>query len=582
MTTARSISSWGVVALCAACSAAPDDPMADLRPGRFLEAKGDFADGRARVREIDGVVAGADDKVDKVELNAPVEHLAGDELRVLGARLQIDADTEFENADKERVPRFQPAPGDWLRVKARGREADDLRARTVRSIAPRDQFQVRGAVRTFDAETGIIDVGGVRLPLAQDVDIELPDRRDPNDPLSLFLADDQKAVPFTIRVGDDLRLGGQAAVEAEWDDEFDLDGDRPRDRTKPGVRGKLDALWLLDSAGSYALGEVSFGRDDVIRQGGVDTHEDRLEVTRAFVSLHVADEVQLLVGRQDFDEEREWLYDEVLDGVRGLLHVGDVEVELGAARGREGAAEDNEYEDTGLLTGNVRLHVDPSWHLGAYVLQRTDDTAARFEPLLLGVRSIAQPRYGLGHWAEFGLARGEAGNRDIDGYAFDVGVLHTFDTAWRPALGAGIAFGSGRRDSSATSGYRQSGLQDNNGKLGGVTSVRYYGELLDPELANLTVTTLCASVRPFLGGSVSLLLHDYRQDQASTTAPQTELRVQPTGLRRDLGWEVDLVCGYRFARQLTLELVLAHFEPGDAFAGDTAAELLAFTARFSF
>ena len=54
------------------------------------------------------------------------------------------------------------------------------------------------------------------------------------------------------------------------------------------------------------------------------------------------------MGRQDFDEEREWFYDEVLDGVRAVWRQDQLELELGFATGRELGAEDNEYKDTGL------------------------------------------------------------------------------------------------------------------------------------------------------------------------------------------------------------------------------------------
>ncbi|MFY9345255.1 MAG: alginate export family protein, partial [Planctomycetota bacterium] len=454
--------------------------------------------------------------------------------------------------------------------------------RTLRAIPPRDQFKVTGEVRAVDRERGRLDVGGVPLTVAPDVDLEVGGRRDPDDPLALFLADDQKAVPFSLRLSDSLRLGGQAAAESEWEDEFDLDAGRDRDRTKPSFGGKLDALWLLDDRGSYALGEVAFGRSDVLREGGVDSHEDKLELTRAFASLAVAADLQLLVGRQDFDEGREWLYDEVLDGVRAVFRRGPLELEAGVAAGREVAAEDNAYEDTGVWLANARWHLDPASFLGAYVLQRTDDSAAGFEPLLFGVRSHREVRQGLGHWLELGLARGRAGGRDVDGYAFDAGCLFTFDTAWRPALAAGLAHGSGRADGDTASGYRQSGLQDNNAKVGGVTSVRYYGELLDPELANLRVATAAVAVRPFAGASLSLLWHGYRQDVAATGSPDSSLRTTPNGTSRDLGQELDLVFGYRAARRFTLELVYARFEPGSAFAADTGADLIAFTTRLSF
>lgn len=567
--------------LACACVAPSGDGLNALRPGRFVEAKGTFLGGRPAVTEIDEVARTADDKSDKVEVTAPVEQSTDGALRLLGRAFAIDAETAFEDEDKRAVAAFTPAPGDWVRIKARSRD-DELRARTVRSMAARDQFKVTGEVRRLDEDAHSLDVGGIALQLAQDVDLTMLGARDPHDPLSLFLADDQRAVAFGLPLSESVRLGGQVSLEGEWDDEFDLDDARARDRTKPAVRAKADVLWLMDDVGSYLLGEVTAGRDDTLRQNGDDTHDETLEVSRAFVSLRAAEGLQLLAGRQDFYEDREWLYDEVLDGVRGVLRTGSLQWELGAAMGRDFAAAVNEAEDTGVLVGDVRWQVDPVWEVGAYVLQRTDTTAADFEPLLYGVRSLARPRLGLGHWLELGAASGSAGGRDIRGHAVDAGVLWTFDAPWRPSVGAGFAFGSGRADGASTQGYRQSGLQDNNGKLGGVTSVRYYGELLDPELANLTVTTLCAAVRPLRSASVSLLFHTYQQDVASTTLPATELRVAPTGASRDLGHELDLVIAYRFERNLTVELTAARFTPGDAFAGDTAANLLILTLRSSF
>lgn len=566
-----------VTGACAGASAGVDV----LQVGRFVEAKGRVDGDGFHVAEIDAVERGPDDKSDKVEVTGPVTTADARGMELLGHAFVREADTEFEDVDRQPIAPFVPAVGDWLRVKARHR-GDELRARTLRRMEPRDQFKVTGEVHAIDFGGGTIDVGGIRLPLAQDVDLGSLRRRDANDPLSLFLADDQKAVPFGLRLGESLLLGGQASVEYEYDDEFDLDAGRDRDRAKPGVRGKLDALWLIDEAGSYALAEVTFGRDDTIRENDVDTHEDQLELSRAFASVTVTEQVQLLVGRQDFDEQREWLYDEVLDGARAVLHAGDFEVELGGAVGREIGAEQNDHEDTGLLIANLRTRVDRDWELAAYALRRTDDTGNGFEPLLYGLRSFAFPRHGLGHWFEFGLAAGDDGTRPIRGHAVDLGLLYAFDTAWRPTLGLGFASASGERESASEVGYRQSGQQDNNGKLGGVTSVRYYGELLDPELANLSVTTLCAAVRPIHGASVSLLFHTYRQDQASTALPDTDLRVQPTGIAREIGSELDLVIGYRLARRMTVELVAAHFDPGSAFAGDASATLFAITARLSY
>lgn len=568
-------------AVGAACASHREADLQGLRPGRFVEAKGVLVDGAPVVRAVAEVPRSADDKADKVEITATVERADAAAVQALGRAFTIDADTEYEDAQKQTVAPFTPVVGDWLRLKARSRN-DELRARTLRQADPRGEWKVTGEVREVDSERNHIDLGGLVLPLAQDVAVTLTGKRDPNDPLSLFLADDQKAVPFSLRVGDSLRFGGQASANLEWNDEFDLDEADDGDRTKPEYKGKVDALWLFDEHGSYALGEVSFGRNETWREGGDDTHDNVLELTRGFVSLRANDHVQLIAGRQDFAEEREWLYDEVLDGARVVARFGDFECEVGGAVGRELFAEGNEFEDTGLWLGQLRWYLDAEWMLSGYLLQRTDATAAAFEPTLYGVRSICRPRYGFGHWLELGGAGGEVGDQDVRGYAFDLGAIYTFDTPGRPSLGVGYAFANGRADDSATLGYRQTGLQDNNEKLGGVTSVRYYGELFDPELSNLAVATVVAAIRPLPGFSVSVLAHSYQQDVAAANAADTGLRTSPTGGSRELGRELDVVFGYRFERRLTLELVGGHFVPGEAFADQDPANLLEFTARFSF
>ena len=561
----------------------PRATLATLQPGQFVELVGTVEAGRPLVREIDEIVRAADDKADKVELYGPNEAATAGSVQLLGHTFAVAADTTFEDADKQRIDPYVPTIGEWLRVKAR-RKDDETRARTVRRMAPREQFKVTGEVRAVDPQGPTVDVGGIRLPVAQGVDVSplSQNRTSADDPLALFLGEDQKAVPFSLALGGGVSLGGQAAGEYEWNDEFDLDRTDDKDRVKPDLRGRLGALWLMDDAGSYALGEITFGRDDTIRQNDPDTYNEVLEVSRAFVSWRAHESLQLLVGRQDFDEEREWLYDEVLDGVRAIWRSGRFELQLGIAQGRDFAAEENRFEDVDLLSAIPTLWLTPDWRVSAYALQMGDASPQNHAPQLFGVRSLSQPRYGLGHWLELGIARGESGARDVDGYAFDVGGLWALDLPLRPTIGAGFAFGSGEADGARSTGYRQSGIQDNNAKMGGVTSVRYYGELLDPELANLAVTTLCASIRPFEGASLSVLFHTYRQDVASTQLPTTELRTQPLGRSRDLGSEVDVVFGYRLRDTLTVEAIYGRFAPGSAWADDPSAHLFVLTTRLSF
>ena len=80
----------------------------------------------------------------------------------------------------------------------------------------------------------------------------------------------------------------------------------------------------------------------------------------------------------------------------------------------------------------------------------------------------------------------------------------------------GVAFGSGdnnRRDG-VDRNYRQSGLQDNNARFAGVTSFKFYGETVEPELSNLLIGTAAIGVRPTPRSSVDLVYHYYAQHRA--------------------------------------------------------------------
>jgi alginate production protein len=114
-----------------------------------------------------------------------------------------------------------------------------------------------------------------------------------------------------------------------------------------------------------------------------------------------------------------------------------------------------------------------------------------------------------------------------------------------------------------------------------VTSFRYYGELVDPELANLHVATLGIGARVARRASLDLVGHYYRQDEASEFLV-SEIDEEPDGEDRDLGWEVDLVYGDRRWEVWDLELVGGYFEPGDAFSEEDGAFLGRIQVRFRF
>src|SRR5205085_12446452 len=127
---------------------------------------------------------------------------------------------------------------------------------------------------------------------------------------------------------------------------------------------------------------------------------------------------------------------------------------------------------------------------------------------------------------------------------------------WRGTLGD--AFGSGDHGSTTGTdeGFRQTGLQNNNDKVGGPTSIRYYGEVVDPELSNLGILTAGIGYELAHKTAIELLWHRFRQDEAATFLRDTNLDRSPSGLSKDIGEELDLVLGTKAYSGLQLELVI--------------------------
>jgi hypothetical protein len=137
----------------------------------------------------------------------------------------------------------------------------------------------------------------------------------------------------------------------------------------------------------------------------------------------------------------------------------------------------------------------------------------------------------------------------------------TFSLGWAQGSGGGVSGGIDRS-------FHQTGLQENKARIGGVKRLRYYGELLDPELSNLRVASAGFGLRFLPNSSAELLWHRYQQVQPSTRVAGSRLSQAPAGQSRDLGHEVDLFIAIREFEGFELTLTLSRFMPGAAFAAD--------------
>lgn len=147
----------------------------------------------------------------------------------------------------------------------------------------------------------------------------------------------------------------------------------------------------------------------------------------------------------------------------------------------------------------------------------------------------------------------------VNGSGWDLGMRWSLPGRARPTVWLGWASGSG--DGSADDGvdraFRQTGLQENKARFGGVKRFRYYGELLRPELSNLVVGSVGASLRFLENSSADLVLHSYRQRHASTRIQDNRLDHDPTGNSRDLGRELDLIFSFRESRAVEFSATLS-------------------------
>jgi hypothetical protein len=133
--------------------------------------------------------------------------------------------------------------------------------------------------------------------------------------------------------------------------------------------------------------------------------------------------------------------------------------------------------------------------------------------------------------------------------------------------------------------FRQTGYEDNTGMFDGVATFQYYGELFDPELANLDILTIGAGLRIRTRASIDAVYHRYRQPLYDGAALRdlegTDLTLFDLGGRgidpgngrpartffpyRDVGNEIDIIIGLaRWMDRINAKWVMAWFHPDDA------------------
>jgi alginate production protein len=582
---------WILIAACLVPLVSAQD-LTEVQVGRWVVVKG-------RLVDKDRFVA------DSVELSAPEgdeEELIGDVTEVarddswflvLGMRVTVNEGTRWRNLDG--VKR-------GTRVKVLGHYRG-LRKFSASSVSARGagRDRIAGRVDERRQEQGLLELDVMRWRVQLPLEVQYVRKRELDDYPVLqargpsrmdatqleqnlrTARDDDDDIPVTLRLSDELDLGMRLEYERTDETNFDLDAGTTKDRIDDQYTLRTELLWSPDEH-FYALLGLRHRwrtRDDE-KDGYTSINGGKLSELYGYWKDIGGHALDLQMGRQDFDEQREWLWDENLDAVRLIWYPArDWRLELAAVTTLRDTSEFKKAT-TGYLA-HLRVG-DDDRSLGAWILDSRTDLEVDTFPFLFGARALGDWVPDNEVWLEVAGMSGYEGNNDLRGFAYDLG------STWSPEyldpwyFTAGYAFGSGdsNPNDSVDRSFRQTGFQDNNDKFGGVTSFKYYGELLQPELSNMGIFTVGVGRRFARRHSLDLVYHRYTQDSAANRLRDGDLNTKPNGISRDLGQEMDLILGARFTDDVLLEFVLAQFMPGDAFPGKDDAFLGRIQLRIRF
>lgn len=569
-----------VLATCLAAPVASAQKADAIRVGHWIEVRGSLTGTDVFRAERVEVLVPEDEEVliGTASRGGP----GGSSFEVMGQPVDVSDKTEWSKLDPKRV--------DGVRMKVEGYWRGPLKF-SARKVASRGDGRERLAGRVDDVQRTPrgLELHVMRfvvvVPPGLELDQETPLDECPLAPervrntIDLAAKGEDDLFGRGIRLADDLTLLGQLEVRYRDEDDFDF-ADSSRTDYSASARARLE--WTpSDRFDAVVEGRVDYRwRDD--QDDGTSTRQNaRFGETYAHVSGVLHPSLDLYVGRQDFDDYREWVYDENLDAVRfvysrpGLRSETSVSTTLGDGN-------DRNEESVNLI--QYLSNGDRHRHLAGWAVYRDIDFEADEQLLYGGLRALGAWLPANDSWLELALVYGSRDDTTVTGWGYDVG------TTWTPkrlspfAFTVGYALGTGDSDpdGSTDSTFRQTGFQDNNAKFAGVTSFRYYGELLDPELANLGILTLGVGAMIAEKTSIDVVYHAYVQDQLIDRLYDADLDRRPTGLDGDLGWELDVILGIRRWRNWDIELVGAMFRPGDAFSEESDAFLARAQVRYRF
>lgn len=422
----------------------------------------------------------------------------------------------------------------------------------------------------------------------------------------LGVSDDDRRPEDQTRInllGRELIIGGQAELASGIERGYELSPDADDGKLTLDPEIKIETIWLIEDDLVTFTEIKAFGEGELWKDGGGTENRGGVELGEAWLlkTRIGGTPLALQVGRQQLQDRREWWWDEDLDMVR-LHYFGD-RVTAFAGIGRElgyystVGRRDPEDRDIVRKVGSIKWDWMDRQEIQLLVLDQRDNSTvygrdqivadrsldeADVDATWMGVRVRGRVKTDFPgkfyYWGDLARVRGHetlfnaretpTGDQQVvaverqrvSGWAYDLGASFELPVQPEAYLTVSHARGSG-----GASPFRQTGLQGNNGKFRGNSRFRYYGEVLRPELSNLSVLTGALGIEPLEDGWIETVWHRYRQITALPEIAGSRLDVEPEGNSKRLGQEIDLVASYRPKSGWDFELTGGVFEAGPAF-----------------
>lgn len=373
-----------------------------------------------------------------------------------------------------------------------------------------------------------------------------------------------------------------------FDQEFQLRWSyRPKDWISVLLEGKLLGEHQLYTGGGGRRSEFD---------------PERGETWIRFDNL-LGQDLTLKLGRQNFEEPRRWWWDDDLDaaGLRYRHGSGVFEFGFGRELPRKSLREkfsDPEHEGVfrvlaranWLYLNNHGLDLFSLYHddrsrtpsVGAFVSPDSEDPSdARL--WWGGIRASGSETGAYGefsYWADAAIVLGNEkllelagapGNpqvvtsrrkQRVRGWAFDSGLRWDSPLPAEPLFTLGYAVGSGDKtqESGSDRAFRQTGLESNDEEF------RTYGEILRPELSNLSIPVVAVRLPILSKTYVEFAYRHFRQIHAAPfVRGEARIEAEPNGINKNIGQEWMLYSLIKEWKKIEIELVGAAFRAGNAY-----------------